>query len=136
MTRKMPNPVDVHVGARVRMRRMLIGMSQEKLGESLGLTFQQVQKYEKGSNRIGASRLYQIGSVLGVPIEFFFEGLERDQASDGAYHGASFDTELLSSAEGIQLNSAFFAISDPRLRKRLLDLVKAMAGDAGEQDDE
>jgi transcriptional regulator with XRE-family HTH domain len=136
MTRKMPNPVDVHVGARVRMRRMLIGMSQEKLGESLGLTFQQVQKYEKGSNRIGASRLYQIGSVLGVPIEFFFEGLERDQAGDGADHGASFDTELLSSAEGIQLNSAFFAISDPRLRKRLLDLVKAMAGDAGEQDDE
>lgn len=136
MTRKMPSPVDVHVGARVRMRRMLIGMSQEKLGESLGLTFQQVQKYEKGSNRIGASRLYQIGSVLGVPIEFFFEGLERDQASDGAGHGASFDTELLSSAEGIQLNSAFFAISDPRLRKRLLDLVKAMAGEAGEQDDE
>lgn len=134
MTRKLPNPVDVHVGARVRMRRMLIGMSQERLGESLGLTFQQVQKYEKGSNRIGASRLYQIGSVLGVPIEFFFEGLERDQAADGADHGASFDTELLSSAEGIQLNSAFFAISDPRLRKRLLDLVKAMAGDPGDAD--
>lgn len=136
MTRKLPNPVDVHVGARVRMRRMLVGMSQEKLGESLGLTFQQVQKYEKGSNRIGASRLYQIGSVLGVPIEFFFEGLERDQAADGADHGARFDTELLSSAEGIQLNSAFFAISDPRLRKRLLDLVKAMAGDPGEADTE
>ena len=136
MTRKLPNPVDVHVGARVRMRRMLIGMSQEKLGESLGLTFQQVQKYEKGSNRIGASRLYQIGAVLGVPIEFFFEGLERDQATDGADHGARFDTELLSSAEGIQLNSAFFSISDPRLRKRLLDLVKAMAGDPGETDTE
>lgn len=136
MTRKLPNPVDVHVGARVRMRRMLIGMSQEKLGESLGLTFQQVQKYEKGSNRIGASRLYQIGAVLGVPIEFFFEGLERDQAADGADHGARFDTELLSSAEGIQLNSAFFSISDPRLRKRLLDLVKAMAGDPGEADAE
>lgn len=128
MTRKPPNPVDVHVGARVRMRRMLIGMSQEKLGDSLGLTFQQVQKYEKGSNRIGASRLYQIGSVLGVPIEFFFEGLERGQPVDGAGHGAQFDTELLSSAEGIQLNSAFFAISDPRLRKRILDLVKVLAG--------
>jgi transcriptional regulator with XRE-family HTH domain len=136
MTRKLPNPVDVHVGARVRMRRMLIGMSQEKLGESLGLTFQQVQKYEKGSNRIGASRLYQIGAVLGVPIEFFFEGLERDQTADGADYGARFDTELLSSAEGIQLNSAFFSISDPRLRKRLLDLVKAMAGDPGEADAE
>ncbi len=136
MTRKTPNPVDVHVGARVRMRRMLIGMSQEKLGESLGLTFQQVQKYEKGSNRIGASRLYQIGAVLGVPIEFFFEGLERDPAMDGADPAARFDTELLSSAEGIQLNSAFFAISDPRLRKRLLDLVKAMAGDPGELEGE
>lgn len=131
MTRKLPNPVDVHVGARVRMRRMLIGMSQEKLGESLGLTFQQVQKYEKGSNRIGASRLYQIGTVLGVPIDFFFEGLERDGQADGAAP-AHFDTELLSSAEGIQLNSAFFAISDPRLRKRILDLVKALAGEPDE----
>lgn len=132
MTRKLPNPVDVHVGSRVRMRRMLIGMSQEKLGESLGLTFQQVQKYEKGSNRIGASRLYQIGAVLGVPIEFFFEGLERDAAVNGDGNAARFDTELLSSAEGIQLNSAFFSIADPRLRKRLLDLVKAMAGDTDE----
>lgn len=136
MTRKLPNPVDVHVGARVRMRRMLIGMSQEKLGEALGLTFQQVQKYEKGSNRIGASRLYQIGAVLGVPIEFFFEGLERDPSPNGADNAASFDTELLSSAEGIQLNSAFFAISDPRLRKRLLNLIKAMAGDPDEADGE
>ena len=132
MTRKLPNPVDVHVGSRVRMRRMLIGMSQEKLGESLGLTFQQVQKYEKGSNRIGASRLYQIGAVLGVPIEFFFEGLERDAAVNADGNAARFDTELLSSAEGIQLNSAFFSIADPRLRKRLLDLVKAMAGDTDE----
>lgn len=128
MTRKLPNPVDVHVGARVRMRRMLIGMSQEKLGESLGLTFQQVQKYEKGTNRIGASRLYQIGAVLGVPIEFFFAGLERAEASEEGAAEAGFDTELLSSAEGIQLNSAFFAITDPKLRKRLLDLMKALAG--------
>jgi transcriptional regulator with XRE-family HTH domain len=132
MTRKLPNPVDVHVGSRVRMRRMLIGISQEKLGESLGLTFQQVQKYEKGSNRIGASRLYQIGAVLGVPIEFFFEGLERDAAVSADGNATRFDTELLSSAEGIQLNSAFFSIADPRLRKRLLDLVKAMAGDTDE----
>ncbi|MBA4210126.1 MAG: transcriptional regulator [Parvibaculum sp.] len=131
MTRKSPNPVDVHVGARVRMRRMLIGMSQEKLGEALGLTFQQVQKYEKGSNRIGASRLHQIGTVLGVPIDFFFEGLDREEPTDGAAH-AHFDTELLSSAEGIQLNSAFFAISDPLLRKRILDLVKALAGQPDE----
>lgn len=136
MIRKLPNPVDVHVGARVRMRRMLIGMSQEKLGESLGLTFQQVQKYEKGTNRIGASRLYQIGSVLGVPIEFFFSGLERAEDEGGVAADAGFDTELLSSAEGIQLNSAFFAITDPKLRKRLLDLMKALAGlpEEGERD--
>src|ERR671914_1569018 len=74
LTKKAPNPIDRHVGSRVRMRRMIVGMSQEKLGESLGLTFQQVQKYEKGTNRIGASRLQQISKVLGVPIEFFFEG--------------------------------------------------------------
>src|SRR3954471_7305663 len=74
LTKKAPNPIDRHVGSRVRMRRMLIGMSQEKLGEALGLTFQQVQKYEKGTNRIGASRLHRIGTILGVPIEFFYEG--------------------------------------------------------------
>ncbi|ABS65220.1 transcriptional regulator, XRE family [Parvibaculum lavamentivorans DS-1] len=131
MTRKLPNPIDVHVGGRVRMRRMLIGMSQEKLGESLGLTFQQVQKYEKGSNRIGASRLYQIGSVLGVPIEYFFEGVEPGEGNGmepDAAPSPGFDMDILSTAEGIQLNSAFFAIADPKLRKRILDLVKALGG--------
>ncbi|MDH3740939.1 MAG: helix-turn-helix domain-containing protein, partial [Hyphomicrobiales bacterium] len=77
MTRRNPNPIDVHVGNRVRMRRMLIGMSQEKLGERLGLTFQQVQKYEKGSNRISASRLYQMAQILGVPVQFFFEDISE-----------------------------------------------------------
>ena len=109
------------------MRRMLIGMSQEKLGEALGLTFQQVQKYEKGANRIGASRLYQIGGVLGVPIEYFFEGLERE-GGDNFLASGGFQPEFLSTAEGIQLNSAFFAISDPQLRKRILDLLKVLAG--------
>ena len=108
------------------MRRMLIGMSQEKLGESLELTFQQVQKYEKGSNRVGASRLYQIAQVLGVPVSYFYEGLEAASAADeGADTG--FDFELLSTTEGIQLNAAFFSISDPGLRKRLLDLIKLLA---------
>jgi len=120
VTRKSPNPVDVHVGSRVRMQRMLIGMSQEKLGEALGLTFQQVQKYEKGANRIGASRLYEIGAVLGVPIEYFFEGLEN-----GSFQG-------LSTAEGIQLNSAFFSISDPKLRRRLLELIRVLGGQGDE----
>lgn len=131
MPRKLPNPIDVHVGARVRMRRMLIAMSQEKLGESLGLTFQQVQKYEKGTNRIGASRLYQIGSVLGVPIEYFFEGVESGETGDGPFEpgaSAGFDMDVLSTAEGIQLNSAFFAITDAKLRKRILDLVKTLGG--------
>lgn len=112
------------------MQRMLIGMSQEKLGEALGLTFQQVQKYEKGTNRIGASRLYEIGAVLGVPIEYFFEGLESGTppaGGDGQARGV-LDASVLSTAEGIQLNSAFFAISDPKLRKRVLELIKALSG--------
>lgn len=126
MTRKSPSPVDVHVGGRVRVQRMRIGMSQEKLGYALGLTFQQIQKYEKGSNRIGASRLYQIGCVLGVSAEYFFEGLEQADGADAPSSG-HFQTEFLSTAEGIQLNSAFFAITDPQLRKRILDLLKVLA---------
>ena len=111
------------------MRRMLIGMSQEKLGECLQLTFQQIQKYEKGSNRVGASRLFQIAQVMGVPVAYFYEGLETVPGPDGADGGpgAGFDFEMLSTAEGIQLNAAFFSISDPGLRKRLLDLIKLLA---------
>lgn len=112
---------------------MLIGMSQEKLGESLGLTFQQVQKYEKGANRIGASRLFHIARVLGVPIEFFYEGLSGDgdgnQPDQAEADQSAFELGMLSSSEGIQLNSAFFAIRDPKVRKKVLELVKAL-GDA------
>jgi len=129
VVRKLPNPVDIHVGSRVRMQRMLIGMSQEKLGEALGLTFQQVQKYEKGTNRIGASRLYEIGAVLGVPIEYFFEGLEGGSAhAGGGPARGGLDVGMLSTAEGIQLNSAFFAIADAKLRRRVLELIKALGG--------
>ncbi|PKP76596.1 MAG: transcriptional regulator [Alphaproteobacteria bacterium HGW-Alphaproteobacteria-3] len=111
------------------MQRMLIGMSQEKLGEALGLTFQQVQKYEKGTNRIGASRLYEIGAVLGVPIEYFFEGLEGGSAhAGGGPARGGLDVGMLSTAEGIQLNSAFFAIADAKLRRRVLELIKALGG--------
>ena len=117
------------------MRRMLIGMSQEKLGESLGLTFQQVQKYEKGANRIGASRLYQIARVLGVPVEFFYEGVQLDEAAEAEgmaeAEPANFDFDMLSTSEGIQLNSAFFAIRDPKIRKRVLELVKALGETEG-----
>ncbi|MCE9648175.1 MAG: helix-turn-helix transcriptional regulator [Parvibaculum sp.] len=138
MPRKSPNPIDVHVGGRVRMRRMLVGMSQEKLGDSLGLTFQQVQKYEKGANRIGASRLYQIARVLGVPIEFFYDGVapEGPAGADGFAEAESghFEMDMLSTAEGIQLNSAFFSIRDPKVRKKVLELVKAL-GDQGSTED-
>lgn len=114
---------------------MLISMSQEKLGDSLGLTFQQVQKYEKGANRIGASRLFNIARVLGVPIEFFYEGLsfEDDGSGNGADQAeadqSAFELDMLSSSEGIQLNSAFFSIRDPKIRKKILELVRAL-GDA------
>jgi transcriptional regulator with XRE-family HTH domain len=117
------------------MQRMLIGMSQEKLGEALGLTFQQVQKYEKGTNRIGASRLYEIGAVLGVPIEYFFEGLENGASlAESGETRPGVDLGLLSTAEGIQLNSAFFAISDPKLRRRILELIKLLGGIGDEPD--
>ncbi|MGV8997549.1 MAG: helix-turn-helix domain-containing protein [Parvibaculaceae bacterium] len=122
------------------MRRMLIGMSQEKLGDSLGLTFQQVQKYEKGSNRIGASRLFHIARVLGVSIEFFYEGLTGDGEGGAGFDQAeadqsAFELDMLSSTEGIQLNSAFFSISDPKVRKKVLELVKAL-GETGPSDDD
>ena len=101
---------------------MLVGMSQEKLGDSLGLTFQQVQKYEKGANRIGASRLYQIARVLGVPIEFFYEGVvsEGNGGAEGFAEADSshFEMDMLSTSEGIQLNGAFFSIRDPKVRKK------------------
>jgi transcriptional regulator with XRE-family HTH domain len=137
LPRKSPNPIDIFVGSRVRMRRMLVGMSQEKLGDSLGLTFQQVQKYEKGANRIGASRLYQIARVLSVPVDFFYDGIQLDEASavDGLADAepAGFELDMLSTSEGIQLNSAFFSIRDPKVRKRVLELVKAL-GEAGNFD--
>jgi len=131
LPRKTPNPIDIHVGSRVRMRRMLVNMSQEKLGDQLGLTFQQVQKYEKGANRIGASRLYQISQFLGVPVGYFYDGLQLDEdaGQEGFSEGnaGGFELDMLSTAEGIQLNSAFFAIRDVEVRKRMLDLVKALA---------
>lgn len=132
MVKKNPNPVDVHVGGRVRMRRILIGLSQEKLGEQLGLTFQQVQKYEKGSNRISASRLWQMSKILGVPVAFFFEDIpENDGAAlqpgfgESAGEGALMD--FLSSADGFQLNRAFSQIEDGNVRRKLVELAKVLA---------
>jgi transcriptional regulator with XRE-family HTH domain len=131
MIKKAPNPIDKHVGSRVRMRRVLIGMSQEKLGEALGLTFQQVQKYEKGTNRIGASRLQQISSILGVPVSFFFEGAPgSDPSKAGMADSASsaYVVDFLSTTEGLQLNKAFVRIRDPKVRRRVVDLVATLSG--------
>lgn len=125
------NPIDVHVGGRVRLRRMLLGMSQEKLGEHLGLTFQQIQKYEKGINRIGASRLFDLSQVLSVPVQFFYEELATGAAGSGFGErpAESYAAEFLGSREGLELNKAFARITDPRVRRSIVDLVRAFAGE-------
>ncbi len=128
--KKTPNPVDVHVGSRVRMRRMMMSMSQERLGEQLGITFQQIQKYEKGSNRIGASRLQEIARVLQAPVAFFFEdapGGEGGKAGFAESKSASYVTDFLTSSEGVSLNRAFARIADAKVRRRVIDLVEALA---------
>jgi transcriptional regulator with XRE-family HTH domain len=131
--KKQPNPIDIHVGSRVRLRRMMLSMSQEKLGEHLGITFQQIQKYEKGTNRIGASRLQHIARVLTVPVAFFFEDAPGTPGETGSGmaepHQTSYVVDFLSSNEGIQLNKAFLRIKDTKLRRRLIDLIRALAGD-------
>ena len=126
MPKKQANPIDVQVGNRVRIRRMLIGMSQEKLGDLLGLTFQQVQKYEKGVNRIGAGRLYEVARILNVPVDFFYEGVGGAPGL-GDSEVAPPVLEFVSSGEGLQLSLAFMKIKDTKVRKRVLDLVKSLS---------
>jgi transcriptional regulator with XRE-family HTH domain len=136
--KKTPNPVDKHVGSRVRMRRVLLGMSQEKLGEALSLTFQQVQKYEKGTNRIGASRLSQIAKILNVQVSFFFEGEPTDSSFDdvsslvaGFAEGeqASYISDIMSTADGLQLARAFSRIQDPKRRRMVITMANTLAGE-------
>jgi transcriptional regulator with XRE-family HTH domain len=129
--KKKPNPIDIHVGSRVRLRRNMLGMSQEKLGDSLGITFQQIQKYEKGTNRVGASRLQAISNVMSVPVSFFFEDAP---GADGTPHkgfaedsSATYVVDFLNSAEGLQLNRAFMKITDPKVRRKIVDLVKSLS---------
>jgi transcriptional regulator with XRE-family HTH domain len=132
MTKKSPNPIDKHVGSRVRMRRMMITMSQEKLGERLGITFQQIQKYEKGSNRIGASRLQQISSVLGVPVSFFFEGAPVPEGATGGFGESpspAYVSDFLATADGLALTKAFMKVKDSKVRRRIVDLVEAIASE-------
>lgn len=134
--KKKPNPIDIHVGSRIRLRRNMLGMSQEKLGENLGITFQQIQKYEKGTNRVGASRLQAIASIMSVPVSFFFEdapGGESNEPRGLAEDGStSYVVDFLNSAEGIQLNRAFVQIPDPKVRRKVLELVKLLAGSGTE----
>jgi transcriptional regulator with XRE-family HTH domain len=131
MVKKAPNPIDKYVGSRVRMRRMMLSMSQEKLGDALGLTFQQVQKYEKGTNRIGASRLQQISTILQVPVSFFFEGAPDisplGQENTGAPSPA-YVADFLATSDGLALTKAFMRIKDAKLRRSIVDLVQNIAG--------
>lgn len=131
--KKKPNPIDVHVGSRIRLRRTMLGMSQEKLGDSLGITFQQIQKYEKGTNRVGASRLQNISGILNVPVAFFFEDAPGEHAGASGMSeagGPNYVVDFLSSSEGLQLNRAFVKINDPKVRRRIVDLVKALGSEA------
>jgi transcriptional regulator with XRE-family HTH domain len=133
---RRPNPIDVHVGSRVRFRRMLLGMSQEKLGEKLGLTFQQVQKYEKGINRIGASRLFDLAQVLGVSVQFFYEEAPSQEGHSFTPQGLAENpdehsiVEFLRSRDGLELNRAFVRISDVKARRAIVDLVRSLANDS------
>jgi len=131
MAKKAPNPIDKHVGSRVRMRRMMLSMSQEKLGDALGLTFQQVQKYEKGTNRIGASRLQQIAQILQVPVSFFFEGAPHSAGHHGGMSEApspGYVADFLATSDGLSLTKAFMRIKSSKLRRRIVDLVEQIAG--------
>lgn len=129
MPAKITDPVDRHVGSRIRMKRMMAGVSQETLGHHLGVTFQQIQKYEKGSNRVSASKLQQIARILGVPVAFFFDGAP---GQDPGYIGADAAVgqeiaDFLATSEGIQLAKAFAGIRNAKARRRVIDLIEALA---------
>lgn len=134
-----PNPIDIHVGSRIRLRRTLLGMSQSRLGDAIGLTFQQVQKYERGTNRVGSSRMYELARVLDVPIAYFFEDMASDTAKRARQHllGNATDTSVhderdpMTKRETLELVRAYYKITDPRVRKRLFEMAKALGTAAG-----
>ncbi|MEM8878287.1 MAG: helix-turn-helix transcriptional regulator [Pseudomonadota bacterium] len=130
MAAKKPNPIDVHVGARLRQRRVTRGVSQERLGEQLGVTFQQIQKYEKGSNRIGASRLFEIARFLDIPVGYFYEGLPDDPEQAGieglGEAASAYEHEDDVGADGLRLSKAFVRIKDSRTRRLIIELVETL----------
>jgi transcriptional regulator with XRE-family HTH domain len=136
-----PNPIDVHVGQRIRQRRTLLGMSQERLAEAIGLTFQQVQKYERGANRVGSSRLFDLARVLDVPISYFFEEMEAGVAakspsrlmgvSESKMQAYAAEPDPLAKRETLELVRAYLRISDPQIKRRLFELAKALAAFSG-----
>jgi transcriptional regulator with XRE-family HTH domain len=130
VNKKPPNPTDKHVGNKVRMRRMTPGMTQEKLGDALGLTFQQVQKYEKGTNRISASRLQHISRILQVPVAFFFDGAPEipGQATGKNEASPAYVSDFLATSDGLALTKAFTRIKNGKLRRRIVDLVEQISG--------
>jgi transcriptional regulator with XRE-family HTH domain len=136
------NPVDVHVGGRVRLRRTLLGMSQEKLGAAVGLTFQQIQKYERGTNRISASRLYEFSKILDVPVSYFFEEMPGDlETHAGRFKAGLRDQDLeeierdpLIKRETLELVRAYYRITNPRVRKRVFELAKSLAGISSDEE--
>ena len=133
MTVRKPNTIDVHVGSRVRLKRMMSGMSQEKLGETLGITFQQVQKYERGANRVGAGRLYEMAKALEVPVDFFFEDLPEGPSATTSPAAAveeahsHYEGDLMSQLETLALVRSYYDIEDPAVRRRMMELIKAIS---------
>jgi transcriptional regulator with XRE-family HTH domain len=131
--KKKPNPIDIYVGSRIRLRRNMLGLSQEKLGENLGITFQQIQKYEKGTNRVGASRLQAISSILNVPVAFFFENApDQAKAPNSGFaeeNETTYVYDFLHTAEGVQLTRYFTKITDPKVRKKIIELVRTLSNE-------
>ncbi|WP_028796194.1 helix-turn-helix domain-containing protein [Thalassobaculum salexigens] len=124
-----PNPIDIHVGTRVRLRRTLLGMSQERLGEALGLTFQQVQKYERGANRVGASRLFELAKALGVPVSYFFDDMPGEDGVEPSVPAAGpMEEDPMRRRETIELVRAYYRITDDTARRRLYELMRSIAG--------
>lgn len=128
---RSPNPVDIHVGSRVRLRRQVMKMSQEKLGDQLGVTFQQVQKYERGANRVGASRLYRMSQVLDVPVSFFFEGISDELPTMDFKEGDQLPIvyEFINSTDGVNLATAVSQIKNKAVRRQILELARSLAKD-------